>query len=63
MNNMIWLSLHPGLDPAKPNFQGKDRRCRLDDTDAQFVDVIHTDIGSGIHEFGTNDQVRTISVK
>lgn len=41
-----------GLDPAKPNFEGKDRVCRLDETDARFVDVIHSDI----EKFGTNEQ-------
>ncbi|CAF1187657.1 unnamed protein product [Rotaria sordida] len=32
-----------GLDPAGPNFERTDPRVRLDPTDAQFVDVIHTD--------------------
>ena len=50
---LLLLLFLPGLDPAKPNFQGKDRRCRLDETDAQFVDVIHTDYVV----LGTKDQV------
>ncbi|XP_074839571.1 lipase member I isoform X2 [Carettochelys insculpta] len=33
-----------GLDPAGPLFSGKPPNERLDYTDAQFVDVIHTDI-------------------
>ncbi|XP_033640396.1 pancreatic lipase-related protein 2-like [Asterias rubens] len=40
-----------GLDPAGPNFSLNDPSCRLDPTDAIFVDVIHTDaeaIGAGI---------------
>ncbi|XP_057318075.1 pancreatic triacylglycerol lipase-like [Microplitis mediator] len=32
-----------GLDPAEPNFQGMPSHIRLDWTDAQLVDVIHTD--------------------
>ncbi|KAJ3589494.1 hypothetical protein NHX12_010339 [Muraenolepis orangiensis] len=32
-----------GLDPAGPLFRGKPPEDRLDPTDAQFVDVIHTD--------------------
>ena len=32
-----------GLDPAGPYFENTDPRVRLDPTDAQFVDVIHTD--------------------
>ncbi|XP_074988758.1 lipase member H isoform X2 [Caretta caretta] len=33
-----------GLDPAGPLFNGKPAEERLDPTDAQFVDVIHSDI-------------------
>ncbi|XP_015279770.1 PREDICTED: lipase member I [Gekko japonicus] len=33
-----------GLDPAGPSFSGKEPTERLYHTDAQFVDVIHTDI-------------------
>ncbi|KAL3867998.1 hypothetical protein ACJMK2_040838 [Sinanodonta woodiana] len=40
-----------GLDPAALNFQYKDKTVRLDPTDAQFVDVIHTD-GRNILLFG-----------
>uniref|UniRef100_A0A2K6PZ83 Triacylglycerol lipase n=1 Tax=Rhinopithecus roxellana TaxID=61622 RepID=A0A2K6PZ83_RHIRO len=32
-----------GLDPAEPCFQGTPELVRLDPSDAQFVDVIHTD--------------------
>ncbi|KAG7212404.1 hypothetical protein KM043_012722 [Ampulex compressa] len=32
-----------GLDPAEPYFQGMGSHIRLDSTDAQLVDVIHTD--------------------
>eukprot|EP00057_Strongylocentrotus_purpuratus_P024474 XP_011678948.1 PREDICTED: pancreatic triacylglycerol lipase [Strongylocentrotus purpuratus] len=33
-----------GLDPAGPEFSGDlDKSCRLDNTDASFVDVMHTD--------------------
>lgn len=32
-----------GLDPAEPDFQGKPTDRRLDSSDANFVDVIHTD--------------------
>ncbi|XP_051170178.1 pancreatic lipase-related protein 2-like isoform X2 [Leptopilina boulardi] len=31
------------LDPAQPGFQGKNALVRLDNADAKFVDVIHTD--------------------
>ncbi|XP_038071471.1 pancreatic lipase-related protein 2-like isoform X2 [Patiria miniata] len=40
-----------GLDAAGPNFSGNDPACRLDPTDAIFVDAIHTDaelLGLGI---------------
>ncbi|XP_073928456.1 lipase member I isoform X1 [Castor canadensis] len=40
-----------GLDPAGPKFSGKPPNRRLDYSDAQFVDVIHSDInGLGIQE-------------
>lgn len=32
------------LDPAGPQFTGTPPEDRLDATDAQFVDVLHTDI-------------------
>lgn len=46
-----------GLDPADPNFQGQSTAAKLDKTDADFVDVIHSDanfflIGDGM---GTSD--------
>lgn len=31
-----------GLDPAGPLFEAQDPRARLDQTDADFVDVIHS---------------------
>ena len=31
-----------GLDPAQPCFRHSDPSLRLDHTDAQFVDIIHT---------------------
>lgn len=38
-NEMARIS---GLDPAGPLFQGKHEAVRLDQNDAKFVDVIHT---------------------
>lgn len=32
------------LDPAGPQFTGLEPKDRLDPTDAQFVDVLHTDM-------------------
>ncbi|XP_069720833.1 lipase member H isoform X6 [Phaenicophaeus curvirostris] len=41
-----------GLDPAGPLYRGKPPSERLDPTDAQFVDVIHSDIdGYYAHEW------------
>ncbi|GFQ69885.1 pancreatic triacylglycerol lipase, partial [Trichonephila clavata] len=37
-----------GLDPAEPYFQYTLEEVRLDPSDANFVDVIHTDGGSFI---------------
>lgn len=43
-----WIT---ALDPAGPLFTGKPPEERLDPTDAQFVDVLHTDIdGLGFRE-------------
>lgn len=36
------LSRITGLDPAGPLFEAQDTRARLDETDAAFVDVIHS---------------------
>lgn len=36
----------PGLDPAGPGVMLNETDGRLDDTDADFVDVIHTNSGS-----------------
>ena len=33
----------PGLDPADPHFEETDPIVRLDETDAYYVDAIHTD--------------------
>ncbi|XP_078574623.1 pancreatic triacylglycerol lipase-like [Branchiostoma floridae x Branchiostoma japonicum] len=41
-----------GLDPADPYFQGTDPIVRLDPTDAQFVDVIHSDAGFFFTQLG-----------
>lgn len=35
-----------GLDPAQPCFTSVDPSLKLDKTDAEFVDVIHTNAGS-----------------
>ena len=35
--------VYPGLDPAGPFFEFKHPDTRLDKTDADFVDAIHTD--------------------
>ncbi|XP_022105423.1 pancreatic lipase-related protein 2-like [Acanthaster planci] len=40
-----------GLDPAGPNFENNDPKCRLDPTDAIFVDNIHSD-GETLLELG-----------
>ncbi|XP_068112921.1 pancreatic lipase-related protein 2-like [Hyperolius riggenbachi] len=37
------ISRITGLDPARPYYENTPREVRLDDSDAVFVDVIHTD--------------------
>ncbi|XP_069720829.1 lipase member H isoform X2 [Phaenicophaeus curvirostris] len=44
-----------GLDPAGPLYRGKPPSERLDPTDAQFVDVIHSDI-DGLQYFKCDHQ-------
>uniref|UniRef100_A0A8C6NAR3 Triacylglycerol lipase n=1 Tax=Melopsittacus undulatus TaxID=13146 RepID=A0A8C6NAR3_MELUD len=41
-----------GLDPAQPYFQGTPIEVRLDKTDAEFVDVIHTDTAPTVPYLG-----------
>ncbi|XP_059708008.1 inactive pancreatic lipase-related protein 1-like [Haemorhous mexicanus] len=41
-----------GLDPAQPYFQGTPTEVRLDKSDAEFVDVIHTDSAPTIPNLG-----------
>ncbi|XP_030342833.1 pancreatic triacylglycerol lipase-like isoform X1 [Strigops habroptila] len=41
-----------GLDPAQPYFQDTPEEVRLDKTDAEFVDVIHTDTAPTIPYLG-----------
>lgn len=41
-----------GLDPAQPYFQDTPIEVRLDKTDADFVDVIHTDSAPTIPYLG-----------
>ena len=42
-----------GLDPAKPCFIGVDKTLRLDKNDADFVDIIHTQIGKKNKPWGS----------
>lgn len=44
--------LRSGLDPAQPYFQGTPIEVRLDKTDAEFVDIIHTDSAPTIPNLG-----------
>ncbi|XP_048194133.1 pancreatic triacylglycerol lipase [Perognathus longimembris pacificus] len=41
-----------GLDPAEPCFEGTPELIRLDPSDAQFVDVIHTDAAPFVPNLG-----------
>uniref|UniRef100_A0A8D0KRE1 Triacylglycerol lipase n=1 Tax=Strix occidentalis caurina TaxID=311401 RepID=A0A8D0KRE1_STROC len=41
-----------GLDPAQPYFQGTSIEVRLDKSDAEFVDIIHTDSAPTIPHLG-----------
>ncbi|XP_030842162.1 pancreatic lipase-related protein 2 isoform X2 [Strongylocentrotus purpuratus] len=49
-----------GLDPAGPEFSGNlDNACRLDRSDAPFVDIMHTD-GEVVGGAGLMDQISTL---
>jgi hypothetical protein len=43
--HVLFIITLSGLDPAEPHFSKTDPIVRLDPTDADFVDVIHTDAG------------------
>ncbi|XP_016836798.1 pancreatic lipase-related protein 2-like [Nasonia vitripennis] len=48
-----------GLDPAQPCFISVEQNARLDKSDADFVDIIHTQTGhgNGINAFGLENPV------
>ena len=45
MHTNTYLGRFPGLDPAGPFFGGSNAALHLDRSDAEYVDVIHTDWG------------------
>ena len=47
------FSLRQGLDPAGPYFTATDNEVHLDKSDAQYVDIVHTNAGA----IGTADVV------
>jgi hypothetical protein len=48
-----------GLDPAKPCFTDVEPKLRVDKQDADFVDIIHTQVGYGgnIDAFGLKKSI------
>ena len=49
-NSTLFLS---GMDPAGPSFQDYSSSARLNSSDAEFVDIIHTHGKGGVKTFGT----------
>ena len=45
------------MDPAGPLFDKDDMSTRLAYTDAEFVDVIHSDVGFGEINFGMEEAI------
>ena len=39
------FSLRQGLDPARKCFTATDKKVHLDKSDAQYVDIVHTNAG------------------
>ncbi|XP_058807985.1 pancreatic triacylglycerol lipase-like [Phymastichus coffea] len=58
-NDNFWkVDRITGLDPAKPCFTNVEINLRIDKENADFVDIIHTQIGRGFtHALGLNDAV------
>lgn len=52
--------MFPGLDPAGPQFTSRLPEDRLDPTDAQFVDILHTDIDGQLNS--TNLAVKSLLI-
>jgi hypothetical protein len=49
LGNLI-TEINAGLDPAGPLFTLNDTDARLDTTDGEFVDIIHTNGGTLLHD-------------